>query len=55
MQEDEQKAGHEDFDLLADFNSGSEGAFTLIVEKHAGPLINFLYRYTRDRGASEAE
>jgi RNA polymerase sigma-70 factor (ECF subfamily) len=53
MQEDKQKVGREDFDLLADFNSGSEAAFTLIVKKHSGPLINFLYRYTRDRSASE--
>lgn len=43
----------EDFDLLAAFNAGSEAAFTGIVEKHSGALINFLYRYTRDRGAAE--
>jgi RNA polymerase sigma-70 factor (ECF subfamily) len=43
----------EDFDLLAEFNAGSEEAFTRIVEKHAGPLINFLHRYTQDRAESE--
>lgn len=43
----------EDFDLLAQFNAGSEEAFARIVEKHSGPLIAFLYRYTREQGASE--
>lgn len=42
-----------DFDLLAEFNAGSEEAFTRIVDKHAGPLINFLHRYTQDRAESE--
>ncbi|MBI5744074.1 MAG: sigma-70 family RNA polymerase sigma factor [Elusimicrobia bacterium] len=50
---EEKAAVPEDFDLLAQFNAGSEEAFTRIVEKHSGPLISFLYRYTRDRGASE--
>lgn len=43
----------EDFRLLEEFNSGSEEAFARIVERYAGGLINFLFRYTRDRGASE--
>ncbi|OGR76723.1 MAG: hypothetical protein A2X32_05395 [Elusimicrobia bacterium GWC2_64_44] len=43
----------EDFDLLAQFNAGSEKAFTRIVEKHAGPLLNFLHRYTHNRADSE--
>jgi RNA polymerase sigma-70 factor (ECF subfamily) len=42
-----------DFDLLAQFNAGSEEAFARLVERHAGGLINFLFRYTRDRAASE--
>lgn len=45
--------GPEDFDLLAEFNAGSEEAFTRIVQKHSGRLINFLFRYTQDQGASE--
>lgn len=49
----EEKPPTEDFDLLAEFNAGSEEAFTRIVEKHAGPLINFLHRYTQDRAESE--
>lgn len=49
----EDQAKTEDFDLLAQFNAGSEAAFTRIVEKHAGRLINFLYRYTLDRAESE--
>lgn len=53
MREEKPKPVPEDFDLLAEFNAGSEAAFTRIVEKHSGPLIGFLYRYTRDRGASE--
>lgn len=53
MGEDKDKAPPEDFDLLARFNAGSEEAFTRIVEKHSGPLIAFLYRYTREQGASE--
>jgi len=43
----------EDFDLLAEFNAGSEEAFARIVGKHAGPLTNFLYRYTHNRAESE--
>ncbi|MDA8131106.1 MAG: RNA polymerase sigma factor [Elusimicrobia bacterium] len=43
----------EDFDLLTEFNSGDGGAFTRIVEKHSGRLINFLFRYTLDRGEAE--
>lgn len=43
----------EDFRLLEEFNAGSEAAFARIVERHAGPLINFLWRYTHDRQASE--
>lgn len=43
----------EDFDLIAAFNEGDESAFTRIVEKYSGRLINFLYRYTRDRGTAE--
>lgn len=43
----------DDFRLLEEFNSGSEEAFARIVERYAGGLINFLFRYTRDRGASE--
>lgn len=42
-----------DFRLLEEFNAGSEEAFARIVERHAGPLINFLWRYTHDRQASE--
>jgi len=51
----EEKADNipEDFDLLKEFNSGSEEAFTRIVEKHSGPLINFLYRYTQNQNVSE--
>jgi len=49
----ENQAKAEDFDLLARFNAGSEEAFTLIVEKHAGPLINFLHRYTHNQSDSE--
>ncbi len=43
----------DDFVLLAEFNAGSEEAFSRIVERYAGGLINFLFRYTRDRGSSE--
>lgn len=53
MLEKEEDKSPEDFDLLAEFNSGSEEAFTRIVQKHSGALINFLYRYTQDQGASE--
>ncbi len=50
---DGKKSLPEDFDLLAEFNSGDGGAFTRIVEKHSGRLVNFLYRYTLDRGEAE--
>ncbi|MDQ7773155.1 MAG: sigma-70 family RNA polymerase sigma factor [Elusimicrobiales bacterium] len=53
MSEERKPALPEDFDLLAAFNEGDESAFARIVEKHSGRLINFLYRYTRDRGAAE--
>jgi len=53
MPEEKSKEPQEDFDLLARFNEGSEEAFTRIVEKHSGPLINFLHRYTRNQGNSE--
>ncbi len=43
----------EDFNLIAAFNAGDEAAFTRLVDKHSTRLINFLYRYTRDRGAAE--
>ncbi|MBI4802434.1 MAG: sigma-70 family RNA polymerase sigma factor [Elusimicrobia bacterium] len=43
----------EDFDTPAGFNRGGEEAFTRIVEKHSGPLINFLHRYTQNRAVSE--
>lgn len=43
----------EDFSLLAEFNAGNGEAFARIVEKHSGRLINFLFRYTRDRAAAE--
>ena len=53
MQEERTEKVPEDFDLLLDFNSGSEEAFTRIVEKHSGPLINFLHRYTQNQADSE--
>ncbi len=53
MRDENAENNPEDFDLLAEFNAGSEDAFTRIVEKHSGPLINFLYRYTRNQSASE--
>jgi len=53
MSEEKAPVQKEDFDLLARFNEGDGDAFTLIVEKHSGPLINFLYRYTRNQAASE--
>ena len=53
MREEKDTERREDFDLLARFNEGSEEAFTLIVEKHSGPLINFLHRYTGNQSASE--
>lgn len=43
----------EDFNLLTEFNNGSDDAFTRIVEKHSRSLINFLYRYTRNQSVSE--
>lgn len=49
----EDKPQKTDFDLLAEFNAGSEEAFSRIVERHAGPLINFLHRYTLNRAESE--
>ena len=53
MKEENDTERREDFDLLARFNEGSDEAFTSIVEKHSGPLINFLHRYTRDQSTSE--
>ena len=53
MREDNVKERQEDFNLLTQFNEGSEDAFTRIVEKHSGPLINFLHRYTQDQSTSE--
>ncbi|HBA59296.1 MAG TPA: hypothetical protein DCZ92_00450 [Elusimicrobia bacterium] len=53
MQEERPGKTTGDFDLLKDFNSGSEEAFTRIVEKHSGPLINFLHRYTQSQSTSE--
>lgn len=49
----EDRKPDEDFVLLAEFNSGREEAFSRIVEKHSAALVNFLYRYTRDRQTSE--
>jgi len=53
MRDDNSNGRPEDFDLLAGFNGGSEDAFTRIVEKHSGALINFLHRYTREQTLSE--
>jgi len=53
MREENNKAPQEDFDLLAQFNEGSDDAFARIVEKHSTPLINFLHRYTQNQGNSE--
>jgi RNA polymerase sigma-70 factor (ECF subfamily) len=53
MREEKTAEQYEDFDLLVQFNNGSEKAFTRIVEKHSGPLINFLHRYTQNQAASE--
>lgn len=53
MRENDANERQEDFDLLARFNEGSEESFTRIVEKHSGPLINFLHRYTQNQGVSE--
>lgn len=53
MREAKNNGPRDDFDLLARFNEGDEDAFARIVEKHSGPLINFLHRYTRDQGTSE--
>jgi len=53
MPEDKSREPQEDFDLLAQFNEGSDEAFTRIVEKHSGPLMNFLHRYTQNQGNSE--
>jgi RNA polymerase sigma-70 factor (ECF subfamily) len=47
------KSSPEDFDLLERFNSGDDTAFTRIVEKHSGSLINFLFRYTWNKNTSE--
>lgn len=49
----EKAPDNDGFRLLEEFNAGSEEAFTRIVERYSGGLINFLFRYTRDRGASE--
>ncbi|MBU2574578.1 MAG: sigma-70 family RNA polymerase sigma factor [Elusimicrobia bacterium] len=51
--EENAREPREDFDLLDQFNEGSEDAFTRIVEKHSGPLINFLHRYTQNQDTSE--
>ena len=53
MAEEKPIGWQEDFDLLAQFNAGNGEAFTRIVEKHSGPLINFLYRYTQNQSSSE--
>ena len=53
MREEKNNEPQEDFDLLARFNEGEEDAFTRIVEKHSGRLINFLHRYTQNQSASE--
>jgi len=53
MREEKHSGLSEDFDLLARFTEGSEEAFTLIIEKHSAPLINFLHRYTQNRSTSE--
>ena len=53
MREDKSTGQDDDFELLAMFNQGSVEAFSRIVEKHSGPLINFLHRYTLERTASE--
>lgn len=53
MCDDSGREQKEDFSLVAEFNTGSDAAFTRIVEKHSGSLINFLYRYTRNQSVSE--
>ena len=53
MREDNVKERQEDFNLLTQFNEGSEDAFTRIAAKHSGPLINFLHRYTQNQSTSE--
>ncbi|MDD5210179.1 MAG: sigma-70 family RNA polymerase sigma factor [Elusimicrobiales bacterium] len=53
MPEERSREPQEDFDLLAQFKAGSEDAFTRLVEKHSGTLINFLHRYTRNQSTSE--
>ena len=53
MSDENAKERQEDFSLLAQFNEGSDEAFTRIVEKHSARLINFLHRYTQNQNTSE--
>ncbi len=53
MQEENSGKRREDFDLLAQFNEGSEEAFTRLVEKYSGPLLNFIYRIIPERTEAE--
>jgi RNA polymerase sigma-70 factor (ECF subfamily) len=42
-----------DVELMLRVKHGDREAFSLLVQRHRKPLINFIYRFTSDRGESE--
>lgn len=42
-----------DFDLIQGIKKGDLGAFTVLVERHQRPLVNFFYHNSWDRQVSE--
>ncbi len=42
-----------DAELMIRFVEGDESSFEMLVERYEEPLLNFFYRLTRDRQASE--
>ena len=42
-----------DVQLMLDVKAGDEESFELLLCKYRSPLVNFLYRMVRDRGAAE--
>ena len=42
-----------DAQLMLRVREGDETSFALLLERHRGPVVNFLYRMVQDRAVSE--
>jgi len=42
-----------DLELMLRVKMGDRNAFSVLVQRYRKPLMNFIYRFTTDRAASE--